>query len=504
MDGDERSREETMTREYFDVLIIGAGISGIGAAYRIHEKNPSLTYAVLERRARIGGTWDLNRYPGIRSDSDIFTLSYPFEPWRRPENVADGEDIREYLVQTARKHGIEEHIRFNTRVLSADWDSSTDTWTVRTEQDGGAGPSKTYRCRFLFFGTGYYNYDEPYRPEFPGLEQFSGEVIHPQHWPESLDYTGKKLVVIGSGATAVSMIPSLTEKAGHVTMLQRSPTYILSTPRINPIVQFLRRLLPGRLGYAAARLYNTFFTVVVYAFARTFPRLSKSYVRSSAKRHLPQGYPIDTHFKPRYDPWDQRLCAILDYDFYDTISDGRLDVVTDAIDHVDATGIVLRSGKRIDADIIISATGIQLQALGGIALSVDGTEVKPQDRFVYKEHMLEDIPNAAWSVGYINASWTLRVDLTARSVAKLLAYMDSHGYTHAYPHLGDKPMPEKPAWNINAGYVQRSGHVLPKSGTHRPWNVRHNYVLDVIDHRFDRIEESMVFGRAHDRAVKSA
>lgn len=485
----------------FDVLIIGAGISGIGAAYRIHEKNPNLTYAVLERRARIGGTWDLNRYPGIRSDSDIFTLSYPFEPWRRPENVADGDDIREYLVQTARKHGIEEHIRFNTRVLSADWDSSTDTWTVRTDHDGD---ETTYRCRFLFFGTGYYNYDEPYRPDFPGLEQFSGEVIHPQHWPESLDYTGKKLVVIGSGATAVSMIPSLTEKAGHVTMLQRSPTYILSTPRINPIVQFLRKLLPGRLGYSAARLYNTFFTVVVYAFARTFPRLSRSYVRSNAKRHLPQGYPVDTHFKPRYDPWDQRLCAILDNDFYETIADGRLDVVTDAIDHIDATGIVLRSGKRIDADIIISATGIQLQALGGVALSVDGTEVKPQDRFVYKEHMLEDIPNAAWSVGYINASWTLRVDLTARAVAKLLAYMDAHGYTHAYPHLGDKPMPEKPAWNINAGYVQRSGHVLPKSGTHRPWNVRHNYVLDAIDHRFDRIEESMVFGRAHDRAVKSA
>lgn len=485
----------------FDVLIIGAGISGIGAAYRIHEKNPNLTYAVLERRGGIGGTWDLNRYPGIRSDSDIFTLSYPFEPWQRPENVADGEDIRDYLIQTARKHGIEEHIEFNTRVLSADWDSTTDTWTVQTEQ---GGEPKTYRCRFLFFGTGYYNYDEPYRPDFPGLDQFSGEVIHPQHWPESLDYTGKKLVVIGSGATAVSMIPSLTEKAGHVTMLQRSPTYILSTPRINPIVQFLRKLLPGRIGYAAARLYNTFFTVVVYAFAKTFPRLSRAYVRSNAKRQLPEGYPVDTHFKPRYDPWDQRLCAILDNDFYETIADGRLDVVTDSIDHIDATGIVLRSGKRIDADIIVSATGIQLQALGGVALSVDGAEVKPQDRFVYKEHMLEDIPNAAWSVGYINASWTLRVDLTARSVAKLLAYMDSHGYTHAYPHLGDKPMPEKPAWNINAGYVQRSGHVLPKSGIHRPWNVRHNYVLDVIDHRFDRIEESMVFGRAHDRAVKSA
>jgi cation diffusion facilitator CzcD-associated flavoprotein CzcO len=492
---------ERAASDYFDVLIIGAGISGIGAAYRIHEKNPNLSYAVLERRGRIGGTWDLNRYPGIRSDSDIFTLSYPFEPWTRPENVADGDDIREYLIQTARKHGIDQHIRFNTRVQSADWDSATDTWTVSTEHDGVA---TTYRCRFLFFGTGYYNYDEPYRPDFPGLDQFSGDVVHPQHWPESLDYTGKRLLVIGSGATAVSMIPTLTEKAGHVTMLQRSPTYILSTPRINPAVQLLRKLLPGRFGYYAARLYNTLFTVLVYAFARTAPKIARAFVRSNAKRQLPEGYPVDVHFKPRYDPWDQRLCAILDNDFYETIADGRLDVVTDQIDQIDATGVVLRSGKRIDADVIITATGIQLQALGGVALSVDGVEVKPQDRFVYKEHMLEDIPNAAWSVGYINASWTLRVDLTARSVAKLLAYMDSHGYTHAYPHLGDKPMPEKPAWNINAGYVQRSGHVLPKSGTHRPWNVRHNYVLDVIDHRFDRIEESMVFGRAHDRAVKSA
>jgi cation diffusion facilitator CzcD-associated flavoprotein CzcO len=363
---------------------------------------------------------------------------------------------------------------------------------VRTEQDGA---DKTYRGRFLFFGTGYYNYDEPYRPEFPGLQDFTGDVVHPQHWPESLEFAGKRVVVIGSGATAVSMIPSLSEKAGHVTMLQRSPSYMLSTPRINPVVQAVRKL-PGRAGYWAARIYNVFFTVFVYAFARGAPGLSKSYIRSHAKRNLPKGYPVDVHFKPRYDPWDQRLCAMLDDDFYEAISTGRLDIVTDHIDHIDSAGIVLRSGQRIDADVIITATGIQLQALGGVVLTVDGEEVKPQDRFVYKEHMLEDIPNMAWCVGYINASWTLRADLTARAFAKLVSYMDSHGYTHAYPHLGDKPMPEKPAWNINAGYVQRSAHVLPKSGTHRPWNVRHNYVLDAIDHRLDRIEESMVFGRA--------
>ncbi|MGH3674256.1 MAG: flavin-containing monooxygenase [Mycobacterium sp.] len=491
----------TEQAEYSDVLIIGAGISGIGAAYRIHAKNPKLTYTVLERRARIGGTWDLFRYPGIRSDSDIFTLSYPFEPWTRPENVADGPDIRNYLTHTARKHGIDEHIRFNTKVVSADWDSTTDTWTVQTEQDG---KPKSYRGRFLFFGTGYYNYDEPYRPEFPGIEQFTGEVVHPQHWPESLDYTGKRVVVIGSGATAVSMIPSLTEKAGHVTMLQRSPTYMLSSSRINPAVQAIRKVLPFRAAYRAARWYNTVFTVLTYVIARKAPRFSKWLIRNGAKRNLPEGYPVDVHFKPRYDPWDQRLCLILDNDLYTAVGDGRADVVTDHIDHVDGTGIVLGSGERIDADVIITATGLQLQALGGVALSVDGAEVKPQDRFVYKEHMLEDIPNMAWCVGYINASWTLRADLTARSVAKLLAYMDSHGYTHAYPHLGDVPMPEKPAWNINAGYVQRAAHVLPKSGTHRPWNVRHNYVLDAIDHRFDRIEESMVFGRVPEETAKSA
>jgi cation diffusion facilitator CzcD-associated flavoprotein CzcO len=487
----------TQQAEYSDVLIIGAGISGIGAAYRIHEKNPKLTYTVLERRARIGGTWDLFRYPGVRSDSDIFTLSYPFEPWTRPENVADGPDIRDYLIETARKHGIDEHIRFNTRVLSADWDSATDTWTVQTEVDG---EPKAHRGRFLFFGTGYYNYDEPYRPEFPGVEDFQGDVVHPQHWPESLDYAGKRVVVIGSGATAISLIPSLTETAGHVTMLQRSPTYMLSSPRINPVVQAIRKVLPFRAAYRAVRWYNTLFTSVFYALSRKAPRFVRWLIRSNALRNLPEGYPVDVHFKPRYNPWDQRLCLILDNDLYAAISDGRAEMVTDHINCFDANGIVLRSGERIDADVIITATGLQLQALGGIELSIDGAEIKPQDRFVYKEHMLEDVPNAAWCVGYINASWTLRADLTARSVAKLLAYMDSHGYTHAYPHLGDVPMPEKPAWNINAGYVQRALHALPKSGTHRPWNVRHNYVLDAIDHRFDRIEESMVFGRVADEA----
>jgi cation diffusion facilitator CzcD-associated flavoprotein CzcO len=487
--------------EYSDVLIIGAGISGLDAAYRIHEKNPRLSYTVLERRAQIGGTWDLFRYPGIRSDSDIFTLSLPFEPWTREENVADGGDIREYLTQAAHKHGIYDRIRFNTRVLSANWDSTTDTWTVQTEVDG---EPKAYRGRFRFFGTGYYNYDEPYTPDFPGITDFTGTVVHPQFWPEGLDYTGKRVVVVGSGATAVSLVPALAKKAGHVTMLQRSPTYMMSSPRINPVVQAIRRVLPMRAGYHAVRMFNTLFIVVTYAIARKFPNFSRSLIRKGAKSALPEGYPVDVHFKPQYNPWDQRVCLILDNDLYNAVGGDGADMVTDHIDHVDADGIVLRSGGRIDADIIVTATGLQLQALGGVELSLDGAELKPQDRFVFKEHLLEDVPNAAWCVGYINASWTLRADLTARSVAKLLAYMESHGYTHAYPHLGDVPMNEKPAWNINAGYVQRALHALPKSGTRRPWNVRHNYALDAIDHRFDRIEESMVFGRVDAKASQSA
>lgn len=479
--------------EFSDVLIIGAGISGIGAAYRIHERNPHLTYSILERRSRIGGTWDLFRYPGIRSDSDIFTLSFPWEPWTRPENVADGDYIRDYLTATAHKHGIDQHVRFDTYVKSAEWNSTTDTWTVRADQDG---QERVYRARFLFCGTGYYSYDEPYTPEFPGIERFGGRVVHPQFWPEDLDYSGKRVVVIGSGATAISLIPALAKKAGHVTMLQRSPTYMMSMARIDPMVDFIRKVLPPKLSHSVVRFRNAAFHVLTYFMFRKAPRFGRKLIRSRTKAALPEGYAVDVHFKPKYDPWDQRMCLILDQDLFNDISDGRADVVTDTIDHVDETGIVLTSGARLDADVIVTATGLQLQALGGIRVVIDGEEIKPTDRFVYKEYLLEDVPNMAWCIGYTNASWTLRADMTAKAVAKLLAYMDSRGYTHAYPHLGEAPIAEKPAFDLDAGYIKRAPHALPKSGTRRPWNVRHNYVLDVIDHRFDRIEESMVFGRA--------
>ncbi|MCV7428810.1 flavin-containing monooxygenase [Mycobacterium montefiorense] len=482
---------------YYDVVIIGAGISGIGAAYRIAERNPYLTYAVLERRAQIGGTWDLFRYPGVRSDSSIFTLSFPFEPWTRKEGVADGEHIREYLAATAHKHGIDRHIKCNSYVRSADWDSSTDTWTITVEQ---AGVPTIYRSRFVFFASGYYNYDEGYTPEFPGIERFGGTVVHPQHWPEDLDYAGKKVVVIGSGATAVTLLPSLSQRAAKVTMLQRSPTYLISAPKYSRVTTVARALLPRKASHLAIRVYNALTEAVFFFISRKLPGLIKSLLRHKAVDSLPDGYQVDVHFKPRYNPWDQRMCLIPDADLYNSIAQGCAEVVTDHIDHFDATGIALTSGTHLDADIIVTATGLQLQAFGGAAISIDGEKVDHRERFVYKAHMLEDVPNLFWCVGYTNASWTLRADITARATAKLMAHMASHGYTHAYPHLGNEPMGVKPSWDINAGFVKRSAHQLPKSGTKRPWNVRQNYLADALDYRFDRIEEAMEFGRVADRA----
>ena len=479
--------------DVLDVVIIGAGFSGIGAAYRITERNPGTRYVILERRDRIGGTWDIFRYPGVRSDSSIFTLSWPWEPWTRKEGVADGDRIREYMDDTARKHGITPHIRFDTHVLSADWDSATDTWTVHVDEDG---THKSYRSRFVFFGSGYYNYDEAYTPEFPGIEKFAGTVVHPQFWPEDLDYTGKKMVVIGSGATAVSLMPALARKAAKVTMLQRSPSYLFSGSRVNPLNEAIRTTLPRKVSHMTVRFIATLFEGSTWLLSRKAPEVMKGVIRAQNKSLLPPGYPVDVHFKPHYNPWDQRMCLVADGDMFEAISDGRAEVVTDHIDHFDETGIVLKSGEHLDADIIVTATGLQLQALGGVRISLDGNEIKPQDRYSYKAHMLEDVPNLIWCIGYTNASWTLRADMTARSAAKLIEYMKANGFTHASPHLGGQPIAEKPTWDLQAGYVLRNLHALPKSGTKRPWTVRQNYWADTIDHHFvDKIGEDMTFGR---------
>ena len=477
----------------YDMVIIGAGISGIGAAYRLAESDPSTRYLILERRDRIGGTWDLFRYPGVRSDSSIFSLSWPWEPWQGKEYVADGDRIRDYMEDAARKHGIYPHIRFHTTVTSADWDSSTDTWTVHVTENGAA---KTYRSRFVFFGSGYYNYDDPYTPDFPGIESFRGQVVHAQHWPDDLDYAGKNVVVIGSGATAVSLVPALARTAGHVTMLQRSPGYLFSMPRIAPWMQPIRKLLPNKVSYSIVRGVSLTFEKVVWVFARGLPGGMKKLVRWQNTKLLPAGYPVERDFKPRYDPWDQRLCVVADGDMFEAINDGTLDVVTDHVERFDETGIETRSGRHLDADIVVAATGLNLLALGGVQINVDGAEVKPQDRFSYKAHMLEDVPNLIWCIGYTNASWTLRADITARATAKLIEYMKANGYTHAYPHPSGAPMPEKPTWDLQAGYVLRNAHALPKSGTKRPWVVRQDFFADAFDYRFlDKIEEDMVFGK---------
>lgn len=479
--------------EVLDVLIIGAGISGLGAAHRITEANPGVDYLILERRERVGGTWDLFRYPGVRSDSSIFSLSFPWEPWTRREGVADGADIRDYLEQTARRHGIYRHIRFSTHVLSVDWDSATDTWTVRCESDGGA---TTYRARFLFFGSGYYDYDAGYTPDFPGIDEFAGTVVHPQHWPEDLDCAGRQVVVIGSGATAVTLVPALARAGAKVTMLQRSPTYVAAGARVSPSTEVVRKLLPRKASHRFARDKGAVLEGVVWFLCRKAPHSMRRYIRTRAIKELPEGYPVDVHFNPRYDPWDQRVCLDADGDLFASIRDGATEVVTDTIERFDATGIWLASGTHLRADVVVTATGLALQALGGVRVSLDGTGIDPAERFVYKAHLIEDVPNLAWCVGYTNASWTLRADMTAKSVAKLLSHMSSHGYTHAYPHRGDLPLTEKPSWDINAGYVQRARHTLPKSGTKRPWHVRQNYFADAIDHRFDRIGPEMVFGRS--------
>ncbi len=479
--------------EYSDVIIVGAGFSGIGAAYRIREKNPDLTITILERRERLGGTWDLFRYPGIRSDSDIFTLSFPWEPWNRPEAIADGPDIWQYMADTACKHGIDQLITYRTAVRSADWNSATDIWTVRADRDG---TETVLTARFLFFASGYYDYDQPHVPDFPGIGDFRGEVIHPQHWPDDFDPVGQRLVVIGSGATAVSMIPSLARTAARVTMLQRTPSYLLSVPRVLPPINVIRRVLPGRAGHLAARWLMSMFGSLVWLISRRAPALSKRLLRRRTMRELPADYPVDVHFRPPYDPWDQRMCFMVDSDLLKGIAAGDVEVVTDHVDHFDSGGIVLRSGRRLEADAVITATGLRMQALGGVALSVDGDAVEPHQRFMYRRRLLEDVPNVAWCMGYTNASWTLGADMTARAVADLLAYMGSHGYTHAYPHRGQEEMAEQPAFNLQSGYVLRGLEALPKSATQRPWMLSHTYIRDAVGHRLEQIDESMVFGRA--------
>jgi cation diffusion facilitator CzcD-associated flavoprotein CzcO len=478
-----------MPPEHVDVLIVGAGIAGVGAAHHLRERCPGKTYAILEARGDLGGTWDLFRYPGIRSDSDMHTLGYRFKPWTDAQAIADGPSILDYVRETAREAGAEEKIRYHHRVVSAQWSTPDSRWTVRAERTD-TGETVEMTCGFLFMCSGYFRYDEGYLPEFPGIERFGGKVIHPQHWPEDLDYAGKRVVVIGSGATAVTLVPAMAETAAQVTMLQRSPTYVISLPGEDGIANFLRRFLPSRLVYSIVRWKNVLLQMGSYKLSRRRPQVMKDIIRRRAEKALPPGYDIDKHFNPRYDPWDQRLCLVPDGDLFEAISEGRAEVVTDTIETFTESGIKLESGEELEADIVITATGLNLLFLGGVEFTVDGEDVDPASRMTYKGMMLSEIPNMAFNIGYSNASWTLKVDLTCEYVCRLLNHMDAHGYTQCVPRANGTQPSDQPLVTLTSGYVMRSLDKLPKQGPAVPWQLRQNYAVDLRHLRHGPLTDS--------------
>ena len=479
--------------EHLDVLIVGAGLSGIGAAWHLQDRCGGKSYAILEARDDLGGTWDLFRYPGIRSDSDMHTLGYRFKPWTAAKSITDGPSILEYVRRTARENRIEEKIRFRHRVVGAGWSSEDARWTVEAERID-SGETVLLTCDFLWTCSGYYRYDEGYTPEFEGTERFAGPIVHPQHWPEDLDYSGKRVVVIGSGATAVTLVPAMAEKAAHVTMLQRSPTYIASLPAQDGIADWLRRHLPERAAYAAVRWKNVLIQTGFYQLSRRRPELVKRMIRRGVERSLPPGYDVDKHFKPHYNPWDQRMCLVPDGDLFRAISAGEASVVTDTIGTFTERGVELDSGEELEADVIVTATGLNLLFLGGMQLEVDGEAVDVPRKMTYKGMMLSGVPNMAFTVGYTNASWTLKADLTSEYVCRLLNHMDAHGHRRCVPEM-DPSVTEQPLLAFTSGYVQRSLDDFPKQGSKEPWKLRQNYVFDIGTIRRGPIDDgAMRFG----------
>jgi monooxygenase len=487
-----------MPHEHFDVLIVGAGLSGIGAAVHLQRNCPDKSYVILESRQATGGTWDLFRYPGIRSDSDMFTLGYSFKPWIRRESIADGGSILDYIRETARENGVEERIRLGHRVLAAEWSSAEARWTVRAERDGGDVVELT--CNWLYGCTGYYRYDEGFAPKFDGEERFGGEIVHPQHWRKDLDYEGKRVVVIGSGATAITLVPAMAERAAKVTMLQRSPTYVIALPGIEPIAGFLRRFLPERTVYSLTRWKNVLLTNLSYQLSRRWPKLVRRIVRRGVEKRLPAGYDVDRHFNPRYDPWDQRLCVVPQGDLFKAISSGRAEVVTDRIKTFSEKGIELESGQELEADVIVTATGLNLLVFGGAKISIDGEEKQLSETVGYKGMMFSGIPNFSLALGYTNASFTLKTDLVAEHVCRLLEHMDAHGYAAATPRAPDPSLPTEPFIGLNSGYVLRSLDQLPKQGARRPWRLHQNYAADIRLLKHGPVDDEMDFSRATARA----
>ena len=482
--------------EHFDVVIVGAGLSGIGAAYHLQTEAAKKSYVILEGREAIGGTWDLFRYPGIRSDSDMFTLGYNFKPWREAKAIADGPSIRKYVRDTASENGIDKNIRFNHMVKCASWDSATARWTVEAEM-GAQKQIARFTCNFLFMCSGYYSYKGGYDPEFAGRETFKGRIVHPQNWPSDLDYKNKKVVVIGSGATAVTVVPEMAKDAAHVTMLQRSPTYMVSRPAEDAPANWLRAHLPAMLAYQLIRWRNVLFGMYFFNKSRKSPKQVKHYLIDMLKKELPADYDVKTHFTPSYNPWDQRLCLVPDSDFFQAIKNGKASVVTDHIEAFTPTGIKLKSGKELEADIIVTATGLKLELLGGLQVTVDGEARNLSKAMSYKGLMYSDVPNMASCFGYTNASWTLKCDLTCEFVTRLLNYMDRKGVQIATPRR-DASVEEAPWLDFSSGYVQRALEILPKQGTKKPWKLDQNYALDILTLRYSKIDDgTMEFAKAH-------
>jgi monooxygenase len=478
--------------EHFDVLIVGAGLSGIGAAVHLQQRCPGRSYAIVEARDRLGGTWDLFRYPGIRSDSDMYTMGYRFKPWPDAKSIADGPSILAYLEATAREHGVDRHIRYDQRLTQAAWSTAEACWTVTLASADGT--HRTLRCSFLLMCPGYYRYDQGYMPALPGIEHFAGRVVHPQHWPQDLDTAGQRIVIIGSGATAVTLLPALARSAAHVTMLQRSPTWIVARPSVDRIAEALRRWLPERAAYAINRWKRVLLGMYFYRMCQRKPEGVGRWLLQQLKPQLPPGFDIERHFHPSYAPWTQRLCLVPDGDFFSAIREGRASVATDTIDGFTARGVRLASGEELPADIVISATGLQLQLLGGAKLVVDGAPVDAAQCVSYKAMMLSGVPNMASITGYTNASWTLKSDLSAEYLCRLLNHMRRRRQRQCTPTLADPDMPLADAFDFSSGYIRRSLHLFPKRGMKAPWLLKQNYIHDLFTLRHGRIDDgALVF-----------